>query len=196
MPEAYRIANASVYAPIMDFDKDFVRHNDEYDDDDSQDDEDDNSEENGEQSSYSLTSPTASSSTTVKSFLKAGCTLGFGSVAQCGLLGGLAQMLWSFVRNINAIGLFLRRRQPQSNSCSRGFRGMEIATDGSSIMANPQRWHHFCTELWSKIDDAIRHFVRSHSDLAMSHVAMYYKSYQMAAKDVAALIETSGMCIV
>ena len=105
-------------------------------------------------------------------------------------------MLWSFVRNINAMGFFLSRHHPQSNSCSRGFRGMEIATDGSSSMANPQRWHHIFTVWWSKIDDAIRRFVRSHSDLAMSHVAMYYKSYQMAAKDVAALIETSGMCTV
>lgn len=40
---------------------------------------------------------------------------------------------------------------------------------------------------------AIRGFVRSHSDLAMSHVAAYFKSYQRAANDVIALIESSGV---
>ncbi len=42
-------------------------------------------------------------------------------------------------------------------------------------------------------EDAILGFVRSHSDLAMSHVAAYFKSYQRAANDVIALIESSGV---
>lgn len=43
------------------------------------------------------------------------------------------------------------------------------------------------------MDVSIRGFVRSHSDLAMSHVAAYFLSYQRAANDVAVLIETSGV---
>lgn len=205
MPEAYRMANASAYASVMDFDE-FARQDDDDDDDD------DVYDETADQSGNSTSNPTSTSfqrqssvssiasstatntTTTVKSFLKAGCTIGLGSVAQCGLLGGLAQMLWSFVRNINAMGLFLRRFQPQSMNSSRGFRGMEISTDNSVVTTNPHRWKHAMEDCWRKLDAAIRSFVRCHSDLAMSHVAMYYKSYQMAAHDVAALIETSGTC--
>ena len=40
---------------------------------------------------------------------------------------------------------------------------------------------------------AIGGFVRSHSDLAMSHVAAYFKSYQRAANDVIDLIESWGV---
>ena len=50
------------------------------------------------------------STSSVKSFLAAGCTVSFGSVAQCGLLGGLAQFLWSLVRNVDAMGFFLQLR--------------------------------------------------------------------------------------
>jgi len=202
------VANASAYAPVLDFDEGFVLHDDDDDDDDDVYDESaghrGNSTANPTSTSFqrqsslsSIASSTATNTkTTVKSFLKAGCTIGFGSVAQCGLLGGLAQMLWSFVRNINAMGFFLRRLQPQSMNGSRGFRGMEISTDNIVLTSNPQRWKHAMGDWWRKLDAAIRSFVRSHSDLAISHVAMYYKSYEMAANDVAALIETSGTCIV
>ena len=37
-----------------------------------------------------------------------------------------------------------------------------------------------------------RNFVRSHSDMAMSHVAAYQKSYKRAAQDVAILVEEKG----
>ena len=195
MPEAYRTADASAYAPVRDFDEEFVRHDDDDDGDD-----DDGSEEHLESTivfsnptsmSNQQRMPSLSSSPTVKSFLTAGCTISFGSVAKCGLLGGLAQVLWSFVRNINAMGFFLRRFHPHSNIGSRGFRGMDISVDGSATIISPQRWKQTMEDWWRKVDVAIRCFVRNHSDLAMSHVAMY-KSYKMAANDVAALIETSG----
>ena len=198
MPEAYRTASASAYAPVMDFDEEFVCHDDD-DDADYNDDDDDSVEQRDNRrsgstsaSSQKHTSLSSKSSTTVKSFLAAGCTISFGSVAQCGLLGNLAQMLWSFVRNINAMEFFLQRFHPQSNSGSHGFRGMNISTDGSTVVSTSQRWKYAISEWWRTMDATIRSFVCSHSDLAMSHVAMYYKSYQMAAKDVAALIETSG----
>lgn len=197
MPEAYREADASAYAPVVDFDEDFVHHDDEGDEDDSFSDE--NEEQREKYFPTQTSTPfqrnslsSASSSSTVKSFLKVGCTISFGSVAQCGLLGGAAQMLWSFVRNINAMGFFLRRIHPQSKKSLRGFRGMEISNDSNNIMTHPWQWKLTMADWWEKMDDAIRCFVRRHSDLAMSHVAIYYKSYQMAARDVAALIESSG----
>ena len=185
MPEAYRTADAAVYA-LPDFD-------DGVDDDY----EDDGHEETG-RSRYNQVNRTNNPSSmgrltssdhasTVKGFLIAGCTISFGSVAQCGLLGGLAQFLWSVCRNMDVMGFFIQTRFSNGTS---GFRGMDIGS--SSGIANPRQWKQTVAFWWRKLDVAIRGFVRGHSDLAMSHVAAYYKGYQRAANDVAALIETSG----
>lgn len=45
---------------------------------------------------------------------------------------------------------------------------------------------------WNRVLLWARSFVRSHSDLAMSHVAAYYKPYPRASRDVARLIEEAG----
>jgi hypothetical protein len=185
MPEAYRTADAAVYA-VMDFD-DGV-------DDDYQDEEGTYSGRvryDFSRSNDPSMGRLSSDQSTVKTFLIAGCTISFGSVAQCGLLGGVAQFLWSVCRNIDAMGFFIQRRFSTSTS---GFRGMDIGSAGGT--SNPRQWKQRFGSSWRKLDVAIRGFVRGHSDLAMSHVAAYYKGYQRAANDVAALIETSGkiMC--
>ena len=199
MPEAYRAADASVYASVMDFD-------DGLDDDYEEDERDGGAASFSQQrrSSFSLSSSTggnvsggmaslSNQSSTVKSFLITGCTISFGSVAQCGLLGGLAQFLWSVVRNMDAMGFFLQRRFSNSTSSSSGFRGMDISSDSPGAMSSPRWWKQTTAYWWRRTDVAIRGFVRSHSDLAMSHVAAYFKSYQRAANDVIALIESSGV---
>jgi hypothetical protein len=67
---------------------------------------------------------------------------------------------------------------------------MDIGSSGA--MSNHSQWKQTAVFWWRKFDVAMRSFVRGHSDLAMNHVAAYYKGYQRAANDVAALIETSG----
>jgi hypothetical protein len=187
MPEAYRTADAAVYA-LPDFD-DGV--DDDYEDDGQV--ETDRvrarySQVNRMNDMGRLTSSDHTS--TVKSFLISGCTISFGSVAQCGLLGGLAQFLWSVCRNMDAMGFFIQTR---FNNGASGFRGMDIGSSGA--LSNHRQWKQTVAFWWRKFDVAIRSFVRGHSDLAMSHVAAYYKGYQRAANDVAALIETSGKLI-
>jgi hypothetical protein len=187
MPEAYRSADAAVYA-MPDFDEGV---DDDYEDDGQE-------EMRGGSDRYNQVARTNDSSSmgrlsssdntsTVKSFLIAGCTISFGSVAQCGLLGGLAQFLWSVCRNMDAMGFFIQRRFSSGTS---GFRGMDIGSSGG--VSNRRQWKQTVAFWWRKLDVAIRGFVRGHSDLAMSHVAAYYKGYQRAANDVAVLIETSG----
>jgi hypothetical protein len=91
------------------------------------------------------------------------------------------------------MGFFLQRRFSNSTSSSSGFRGMDISSDSPGAMSSPRRWKQTAAYWWRRTDVANRGFVRSHSDLAMSHVATYYKSYQRAANDVIALIESSGV---
>ena len=67
-----------------------------------------------------------------------------------------------------------------------GFQGMQIgagAGNGGVVAV-----------IWSRINIVARGFVRQHSDLAMTHVAAYYKGYVRAARDVATIIEESGTC--
>ena len=187
MPEAYRMADASVYASVMDFDDGL---DDDYDDEGEEEAMFQGQRHVDAQSTVG--SSLGQQTSTVKSFLKAGCTVSFGSVAQCGLVGGLAQFLWSLVRNMDAMGFFLSSRF--SYASSSGFRGMDVSVDpdGRGRSTNPRQWKQTLEYWWRTIDVAIRAFVRGHSDLAMSHVAGYFKSYQKAANDVAALIESSG----
>lgn len=184
MPEAYRTADAAVYA-LPDFD-DGV--DDDYEDDGQGVTDHVRARYNQVNRTNDMGRLTSSDHTpTVKSFLISGCTISFGSVAQCGLLGGLAQFVWSVCRNMDAMGFFIQRR---FNNGTSGFRGMDIGSSGA--MSNHSQWKQTAVFWWRKFDVAMRSFVRGHSDLAMNHVAAYYKGYQRAANDVAALIETSG----
>jgi hypothetical protein len=118
--------------------------------------------------------PTATATgkgSTVKAFLFSGLGVSFGSVAKCGLLGGFAQFLWSQLRKIDTAQATLG-----------GLRGMDIGGTDQSAMG----------QLLLKANMMARSFVRSHSDMAMSHVAAYQKTYQRAAQDVAILVEEKG----
>jgi hypothetical protein len=106
-------------------------------------------------------------------------TTSFGSVAQCGLLGGLAQFTWSVLRNADSLSTSFSQR-------SLGFRGMQIGQDGA-------RGVSVIWKIVNKASIVARSFVRTHSDLAMCHVAAYYKCYQRAASDVMALVDASGV---
>jgi len=171
IPEAYRTVDASVYQSVLAMD-------DALDDDF----ETDSVEflETPNRIGHLRQQQQEISRSTVKSILWAGLTVSFGSIAQCGLLGGLAQFVWSQLRKIDAARSVLANSRPQSNA---GFRGMQIG--GESRRA--------CT-ICNGIHQLLRTFVGRFSDLAMSHVAAYYKSYQLAARDVATLVEDSGTC--
>ena len=47
-------------------------------------------------------------------------------------------------------------------------------------------------KIFGKINVLARSFVRSNTDLGLSQVAAYYKSYQRAAQDVSVLVDGSG----
>ena len=152
-----------------------------------------------------------SPSGTVKSLLSAGCTISFGSVVQCGLLGGLAQFVWSQLRKVDAAAAqsawLLRawrqqqRREQQEQDESmerldgdqRGFASMPIETTTSPRRQNRKITWNLLKYLWEYCLGVCRAFVKGHSDWAMAHVAAYYKPYHRAARDVAALVDESGV---
>mmetsp|Transcript_8322 Transcript_8322/g.19302 ORF Transcript_8322/g.19302 Transcript_8322/m.19302 type:complete len:422 (-) Transcript_8322:400-1665(-) len=169
MPEEYRSANADAYQPVLDIDEGI----------------DDDYEEEDVPSRPKLWTDgwTDSGTSTVKGFLVSALTVSFGSVAQCGLLGGLAQFVWSVLRNVEAATTGFSQRFESSSRF--GFRGMQIGRDGSDGTS----------VVWNALIRArsmARNFVRSHTDLAMCQVAAYYKSFQRAAQDVAILVDDSG----
>ena len=208
MPEAYRAADASIYSPVIDFDEGI--------DDDFEDEDEEGMFVGGGSSSggiggggsarqmgartSSWTGGGSGGRSTVKSFVVSGATVSFGSVAQCGLLGGPAQFVWSVVRNADSLGVILTRRFSSSAS-QFGFRGMSVSAwddadedgAGHNEIGGSGDWRDFAINFYGRFDLAAREFVRCHSDLAMSHVAAYFKSYQRAANDVAALIDASGV---
>lgn len=99
---------------------------------------------------------------TVRGMVSAGLSVSFGSVAMCGLLGGPAQFVWSQIRKVN---IWQQGHEPTES---------------------------IVEKTWNRVLLWARSFVRSHSDLAMSHVAAYYKPYPRAARDVARLVEEAG----
>jgi len=115
---------------------------------------------------------------TVKTILWTAVTKNFGSLAHCGLLGGVAQFVWSQIRKVEFAQNVLSR--------ANGFRGMRIGD-------NMDRHTNTGLGLTNKLLVLARGFVRNHSDLAMTHVAAYYKGYGRAARDVATIIEESGL---
>jgi len=114
---------------------------------------------------------------TVKTILWTSLTKNFGSMAHCGLLGGVAQFVWSQIRKVEFAQMLIRNRS------GAGFRGMRIGEEQAATGLG----------LTSKLLTVSRGFVRNHSDLAMTHVAAYYKGYSRAARDVATVIEESGL---
>lgn len=170
IPEAYRTVDASVYQSVLDMDDAAL-------DDDFDDEELEGPNQNHATAAGSMPrEPYASS--TVKSILWAGLTVSFGSVAECGLLGGLAQFVWSQVRKVEAARSAVQQTRQNRDG---GFRGMQIGGDTSLV-----------SKLWSRVDHVLRAFVSRFTDMAMTHVAAYYKNYQRAARDVTVLIEESG----
>jgi len=127
---------------------------------------------------------------TVKSILWTGITVSFGSIAHCGLLGILAQFVYSQVRRIEAAQVAITRARSRRNrGDDGGFRGMEIGSSSSNAASG------MMDNIWTKAIILARRVVRNHSDLAMTHVAAYYKGYVRAARDVATIIEESGMLL-
>lgn len=121
---------------------------------------------------------------TVKSILWTGVSINFGAIAHCALLGGLAQFIWSQVRTVEAARTAMSHARGGGGGAGVGFQGMQIGHAGSS--------GGVIHTLWNKVNTAARGFVRHHSDLAMTHVAAYYKGYVRAARDVATIIDESG----
>ena len=161
MTEEYRTADGSAYKSALVPDE-------------GMDDDFDDEEEEALGPTHMMGRPTTTATgkgSTVKAFLFSGLGVSFGSVAKCGLVGGLAQFLWSQLRKIDTAQATLG-----------GLRGMDIGgTDQSAV-----------GQLFLKVNMMARNFVRSHSDMAMSHVAAYKKTYQRAAQDVAMLVEEKG----
>jgi hypothetical protein len=170
IPEAYRTVDASAYKPVLVAD-------DGMDDDYEDEDYTGGLPSGSRRSGNGAANPTDLRASTVKTLLFSGLSISFGSVAQCGLLGGLAQFVWSQLRKIDT-----------AMANVRGFQGMSIGAEsdnGESILV----------QILKKLNIIARNFVRSHSDMAMSHVAAYHKAYQRAAQDVAILVDESGKSI-
>ena len=66
-----------------------------------------------------------------------------------------------------------------------GFQGMAIGTANGNDEDGIRKY-------LMKSNQLAREFVRNHSDMAMSHIAAFQKSYHRAAQDVALLIDESG----
>lgn len=165
IPEAYRTVDASIYKSSLDLDEGM--------DDDFED------EEEGDAALYSnvFSQPNGASPainrSSVKQLFMSGVSISFGSVAKCGLLGGLAQFFWSQLRKVDTARATLQ-----------DFQSMPVGGNTDEERA--------VNRFLLKSNRLARDFVRNNSDMAMSHVAAYKKSYQRAALDVAILIDEKG----
>lgn len=170
MQEEYQTVDASVYQSVLNME------------DEDDDDEEFIVDEDAQPSNTNAYDWTAVTSTTgnCKSLLIASVSTCLGSVAQCALLGGLAQWTWSLLRNTNAL----------LSSHQMGFSRMQIGSDGRVSVS-------VMLKLLTQASVFGRIFVKRHSDLGMCHVAAYYKSYSRAASDVMMLVDASGaFCLV
>ena len=170
IPEAYRTVDASVYRSALPLDDGI--------DSDFEDEPDDDGavyaspQRSGSHPNHD--SQDSPQTPMVKRLLVQGMTMSFGSVARCGLLGGVAQFIWSQIRKVDT-----------ARATFGTLRGMSI---GHPQEENLSLWNRSML----KASVLARGFVRNNSDLAMSHVAAFSKSYQRAAQDVAILIDESG----
>jgi hypothetical protein len=98
-----------------------------------------------------------------------------------------AQSAWALAR-ANTASAAANRNQRRNNNNNNGFSSMPVgdSNGGASGGTLLQRF-------WHRFNQIAREFARNHSDLAMSHVAVYYKSYQRAARDVATLVDDTGV---
>eukprot|EP00814_Leptocylindrus_danicus_P009715 CAMPEP_0116045330 /NCGR_PEP_ID=MMETSP0321-20121206/27554_1 /TAXON_ID=163516 /ORGANISM="Leptocylindrus danicus var. danicus, Strain B650" /LENGTH=772 /DNA_ID=CAMNT_0003526643 /DNA_START=8 /DNA_END=2326 /DNA_ORIENTATION=+ len=108
-------------------------------------------------------------------------TISFGSVAQCGFVGGIAQLMRSFIRRCEEFC-----QATESRRSGGEFRGMRIGDNDSQRSPN-------VFPFYSKLHFYADAFVRSHSDLGLSHVAAYFKTYRRASADVSDIIYSSGL---
>jgi hypothetical protein len=138
---------------------------------------------------------------TVKSFFLSGISVSFGSVAQCGLLGGPAQFVWCQLRKVDATRTAIVHRlqqQPRDFQPSRavsivmGVTGLQTCRGFQGMQIGQETRVSVIQKLLNRVNVMARAFVKAHSDLAMSHVAAYYKSYKRAALDVSNLVEQAG----
>ncbi|VEU33620.1 unnamed protein product [Pseudo-nitzschia multistriata] len=188
MPEAYRMADASQYAPAVNVgvDGDF-----ESDDDEDSDDEENYAgflNDSARRTTTQLYSQRRqrerhqrrerrdARSSTVHQLMGSALSVSFGSVTKCGLLGGLAQFVWSQIRKID-----------HARETLGGMRGMPVGDPSSSPSPHPSR------VIMQRINAIARDFVRTHSDMAMSYVADYQMSYTRAAQEVAILVDEAGV---
>jgi len=131
---------------------------------------------------------------TVKAFLISSLTVSLGSVAKCALVGGWAQLVWRMSHMLESAvltlstRLFLRQRRS-------GFQGMKIENQEgmSNEGSNDEGLWERIVELCKKVNVVEKKFVRNNSELALCHVAAYFKSYRRAANDVMALVDASGV---
>jgi len=204
MPEAYRV-DASAYSSAIEFDEGI--------DDDYEDDEDlygggsssrmktnDNgrmtfSRSDGNNSHRAgqteWTGGGSGGASTVKAFLVSSLTVSLGSVAKCALMGGLAQIIWWFCHKVDKLKLLSARYIPRRSA---GYQGMSVGSIGgvNASSTGSDKAKERLGEMYRKVDTIARNFVRNNSELALCHVAAYFKSYRRAANDVMALLDASG----
>lgn len=194
MPEAYRV-DASAYSSAIEFDEGI--------DDDYEDDEDLYGGSNTsrmddldkfidvslgrKKGNTEWTGGGSGGASTVKAFLVSAVTVSLGSVVKCALMGGLAQVIWWVCHKVDNVKL-LSARYIRS-----GFQGMSIGNIGGVNASRRDRLKERLAEMYTKLDAAARTFVRNNSELALCHVAAYFKSYRRAANDVMALLDASGV---
>jgi len=200
MPEAYRSVDANAYRSVNDFEDPNLYYDDDDDDLFA-------GEELAEVSDHPLPSSSPprytvenmrissidGNGTTAKHFLLQAVTISFGSVAKCALLGGLAQFVWSCLRNARVAQVIIARRRTNAVSAvtTSGFQGMDVQTTRSSESGRDV-YSNIVYQLAQWCQDTCRQFVTYHTDLGMAHVATYYKSYSRAAVDVSNLVHSSG----
>eukprot|EP00979_Chaetoceros_neogracilis_P008331 scaffold1858_cov223-Chaetoceros_neogracile.AAC.1 len=188
MPEAYRAVDASAYSLGIEFDEGM---DDDYGDEDgmlmgSSNSHDSIANQNGIQteSRSSTWGSSHNNTSTVKSFLKSALGVSFGSIVHCALLGGAASFAWSMLNMIDWITTSSLRYAPLQQGT---FRDMRVGDEGDG----DRSLRHTLLVKWQRFISSSRAFVRNHNDLALCHVAAYYKSYTRAANDVMILVDTS-----
>jgi hypothetical protein len=198
MPEAYRNVHASAYSMGIEFDEGM--------DDDFGDDDVVNttistitgmnglnissgeSNTKWEPNNDNGTSFRSDGAGNVKSFCTSAIKTSFGSIVQCAIVGGFANLLWDFLRTVEWIASLSSRFAPLRPG---NFQGMAVGADTN----NGSLRDRFIAK-WRWLIAASRAFVRNRNDLALCHVVAYYKGYNRAANDVMNVIDISGESVI